>query len=257
MEVTENENSFGDPLFDVRGKVYLVAGAGGGLGRTIVHGLADRGASLVLLDVDEQSLEQVGSKYRDVRLHVADITDEKALGNVVGMTETSFGRLDGAINAAGLLPIANAEEVDEALFRQCVDTNLTGAFLFSRVASRAMHNGGRVIHIASVSSHVANPGYAAYASSKAGLSQLVRVLAREWAVRNILVNAIGPALIETPLTREYLAQPDFREAATSQIPLGRLGVPEDIVGPLLLLLGQGGAFITGQTIYVDGGRTVV
>jgi NAD(P)-dependent dehydrogenase (short-subunit alcohol dehydrogenase family) len=117
--------------------------------------------------------------------------------------------------------------------------------------------GGRIIHIASVSSNVANIDYAAYASSKAALSQLVRVMAREWATKNILVNAIGPALTETKLTRKYLSDQHFRQNAIGTIPMQRLGLPSDLFGPVIMLMSKAGAFITGQTIYVDGGRTTV
>jgi NAD(P)-dependent dehydrogenase (short-subunit alcohol dehydrogenase family) len=104
---------------------------------------------------------------------------------------------------------------------------------------------------------VANINYAAYATSKAALSQLVRVLAREWAATGITVNAIGPAMTETGMTGGYLSGASFRNQALASIPLGRFGAPEDLIGPLVLLLSSAGAFITGQTIYVDGGRTLV
>jgi NAD(P)-dependent dehydrogenase (short-subunit alcohol dehydrogenase family) len=117
--------------------------------------------------------------------------------------------------------------------------------------------GGRVVHFASVSSHVANQNYAAYATSKAALSQMVRVLAREWAPDGITVNALGPAMTETGMTGSYLSDAEFRAQALSVIPLGRFGSPEDLIAPLMLLLAPGGSFITGQTLFVDGGRTLV
>jgi NAD(P)-dependent dehydrogenase (short-subunit alcohol dehydrogenase family) len=111
------------------------------------------------------------------------------------------------------------------------------AFLFSRaVAAGLGGDGGRIVHIASVSAYVANANYAAYASSKAALAQMVKVLGREWATRNILVNAIGPALTETPLTRDYLPMPEFRRNAISVIPMGRLGEAQDLFGAVILLL---------------------
>ncbi|MDH3447857.1 MAG: SDR family oxidoreductase [Gammaproteobacteria bacterium] len=247
-----------DPLFDVSGNTYLIAGAGGGLGKVMARALSERGARLALFDIDEAALEHVGAAIPEALTRVVDMTDQDALAEMVQNTENRFGRIDGAINAAGLLPMAAAATFDEAVFRQCIDVNLTAAFLFSRTVAEHMRDaGGRIVHIASVSSFVANPEYAAYASSKAGLAQMVRVLAREWAPQNILVNALGPALTETPLTRDYLADPGFRRNAISAIPLGRLGEADDLVGALLLLLSPGGGFITGQTIYVDGGRTLV
>lgn len=254
----ENAGGTGDPLFDVSGRVYLIAGAGGGLGGAMAQALAGRGAELVLFDIDGTALQRIGAAIPNAVTRIADITDEAAVSDVVRLAVDRFGGIDGAINAAGVLPMAPAADFDAATFRQCLDVNLTGAFLFSQSVAKAMQDsGGRIVHIASVSSFVANAEYAAYASSKAALTQLVRVLAREWAPRNILVNAIGPALTETALTQEYLTDPAFRENAISAIPMGRLGTPEDLIGTVLLLLTSGGAFITGQTIYVDGGRTLV
>jgi NAD(P)-dependent dehydrogenase (short-subunit alcohol dehydrogenase family) len=247
-----------DPLFDIRGKTYLVAGAGGGLGSVIARALNERGASLVLFDIDEAALERVGAEIPAALTRIADINDQAALSKVMQLARQRFDGIDGAVNAAGLLPMAAAASIDEAVFRECIDVNLTAAFLFSRtVAEQMRDSGGRIVHLASVSSLVANLEYAAYASSKAGLAQLVRVLAREWAPNNILVNAIGPALTETPLTRDYLSNPGFRSNAIAAIPMGRLGEAADLIGTLVLLLSPAGGFITGQTIYVDGGRTLV
>ncbi len=234
------------------------AGAAGGLGGPIAEALAARGAKLVLFDIDKPSLKHIGAAIPDAITSITDINDENAIADIVRLTTEEFGGIDGAINAAGELPIATADQFDESAFRHCLDVNVTGAFLFSRCVARAMADrGGRIVHIASVSSYVANAGYAAYAGSKAALTQMVKVLAREWASRKILVNAIGPALTETSLTRDYLADTAFRRNAVSAIPMGRLGEAEDLIGSVLLLLAPGGAFITGQTLYVDGGRTLV
>ena len=247
-----------DPLFNVSDNTYLIAGAGGGLGNVMAKALAERGARLALFDIDEAALQRVGITIPEALTQVADINDQSALSEMMQLTQSRFGTIDGAINAAGLLPMAAAATFDEAVFRQCIDVNLTAAFLFSKTVAEQMQDaGGRIVHIASVSSFVANPEYAAYASSKAGLAQMIRVLAREWAPKDILVNAIGPALTETPLTRDYLSDPGFRRNAISAIPMGRLGEADDLIGALLLLLSPAGSFITGQTIYVDGGRTLV
>lgn len=247
-----------DPLFDISGKTYLVAGAGGGLGSVLAGALHERGANLVLFDIDAAALERIGAEIPAALTRVADINDQAALSKMVQLARQRFAGIDGAVNAAGLLPMAPAASIDEAVFRECIDVNLNAAFLFSRtVAEQMQDSGGRIVHLASVSSCVANLEYAAYASSKAGLAQLVRVLAREWAPNNILVNAIGPALTETPLTRDYLSNPEFRSNAIAAIPMGRLGEAPDLIGTLVLLLAPAGGFITGQTIFVDGGRTLV
>ncbi len=254
----DNPQLIADPLFNVKGRVYIIAGAGGGLGSVLASALFKRGAKLVLFDIDEPALQRAAIKMPDTLTQVADITSQESLYEIVQLAEDSFGHIDGAVNAAGLLPISAADTFEETVFRQCIDVNLTGAFLFSKtVAEKMQDDGGRIVHLASASSFVANAEYAAYASSKSGLAQLVRVLAREWAAKKILVNAIGPALTETPLTQVYLSEPTFRKNAISAIPMGRLGEADDLIGTLLLLLSPGGSFITGQTIYVDGGRTLV
>lgn len=246
-----------DPLFGIRDKVVIIAGAGGGLGGEIVRALHARGARLALFDTDEARLRAIVADCPDAAYKIADIRDEAALRAVVSHAVEKFGRIDGAVNAAGVLPIAPSLSLDEAVFRDCIEVNLTGAFLMSRVVAEAMRDGGSIVHLASVSSQVANAQYAAYASSKAALSQLVRVLAREWAPRKITVNAIGPAMTATPMSEKYLADPEFKQKALAAIPMNRLGEPEDLMGTVILLLAAGGAFITGQTIYVDGGRTLV
>ncbi len=247
-----------DNLFDIRDRVIVVTGAARGLGQAIANCLARRGARLALYDRDAGELATTSGRLADTFTRAVDITDEAALASAVAETKTRFGRIDGAVNAAGVLTIGAARELDAAAFRRCIDVNLTGAFLFSRIVAGAMdESGGRIVHLASVSSRVANLNYAAYASSKAALSQLVRVLAREWASRNILVNAIGPAVTETAMTREHLDDPTYRDGALSVIPMARFGTPEDLFGVVVLLLAPGGGFITGQTIYVDGGRTLV
>jgi len=247
-----------DDLFDLSNRVFIIAGGGGGLARPIIQALHRRGASLFLFDIDKTRLDAAAREVPSARTLVADITDEAGLAAVTAAATQAFGRVDGGINAAGLLPIGTASGMDLEVFRQCQEVNVTGAFMFSRAMAAAMEEGGgRIVHLASVSSYVANPEYAAYASSKGGLRQLIRVLGREWAARGITVNGIGPALTETDLTRDYLADANFRRNAISVIPMGRLGEPEDIVGATLMLLAPAGAFITGQVICVDGGRTLV
>mgnify|MGYP001287639058 CR=1 FL=1 len=250
-----------DNPIEVAGRCYLVAGAAGGLAKPLVEALLGRGARLILMDTDAAGLDGMisGHDAENAVPFVGDITDQDALQAAVQLGQTRFGRLDGGLNAAGLLPIAASDSMDADLFRRCIDVNLTGAFLFSQALAPALRavGGGRIVHIASVSSMVSNPAYAAYAGSKGGLAQVVRVLGREWAPDAITVNAIGPALTETALTRDYLSNDAFRAKAISDIPMGRLGRAEDLVGLMLLLFGPGGGFMTGQTIYVDGGRTLV
>lgn len=237
----------------------VVAGAASGLGREMALGLARLGARLTLVDIDEAALACVARECgADAQFFRADITREDQVAAAVDAAVGAFGRLDGAVNCAGLLRIAPALELSAEDFRTSIDVNVTGAFLFSRTCAKILYDkGGSIVHFASVSSHVANRNYAAYAASKAALSHMVRVLAREWADKAIRVNAIGPAMTLTGMTAGYLSEARFRDQALAAIPMGRFGTPDDLIGPLVLLLSRAGAFITGQTIYVDGGRTLV
>ena len=248
-----------DPLFSVADRSVLVAGAAGALGQTLACAFAERGAKIIAADIDRARLEAVagtlpGSGHL---VHCLDVTDEASCKNAVETARDAFGALDVVINSTGIFSVAPALELDARTFDEVLRVNLTGAFLLARTAASNMiaNGGGSIISIASVSSRVVNPDYAAYAASKAGLTQLVRVLAREWAKFQVTVNAIGPAMILTPLTEQYLRSTDNFDYALGRIPMGRFGEPDDIVGTALLLASRAGAFITGQTIFVDGGRT--
>ena len=246
-----------DPLFEIGDKAIVVVGAAGGIGQVVSAALQARGAQLLLADFDRNALAALppGLAPADRRVGF-DLTSAAEVAALMARAREALGRIDGIVNAAGVFRMAPALSLDEDDFRLSLEVNLTGAFLLSREAAKVMHSGGRIVHIATASSHVSNLQYAAYASSKAGLAQLVRVLAREWAADGICVNAIGPAVIETAMTEPILADPDFRQQALAAIPMGRFAKAEDLIGAVLLLLAPGGSFITGQTIYVDGGRTV-
>ncbi len=258
MAPINSGHDFCDPVFDIRGKVVLIAGAGGGLGQVIAESLSARGAKLVLFDSDPEKTMEIAEKIPEAVTETASITDSMAIEKAVQLAVNTFGELNGAINSTGIFSMGESALLDEAEFRKCIDINLTGAFLFSQATMKAMKkNGGRIIHLSSVSSLVSNTRYAAYASSKAALTHLVRVLGREWAPFNILVNAIGPAMVETPMSAGNLKNSGYRKNVLSVIPAGRLGLAEDLIGTVILLLSNGGSFIAGQTIYIDGGRTLV
>jgi len=252
-----------DSLFDLEGKSIVVAGAAGGLGSVLSRAFAQRGARLVLGDIDKPALDRLAAGWpKDKSAPPAhfmafDIRDEASNEALVDKAAEAFGGVDGAFNAAGVFALAPALELPEAAFRDSLDVNVTGSLLFSRAARKTMKRGGRIVHLASVSSFVANARYAAYASAKASLAHLIKVLAREWAPDGITVNGIGPAMAETRMIAPYLKDPAFRAAALSVIPMGRFAVAEDLIGTAVLLLSEGGRFITGQTICVDGGRTLV
>ncbi len=247
-----------EELFSVRGKKILIAGACGGFGQDLSNFLHECGASLFLVDINQKKLKQVSENLPGSNYVATDLCNEKHMENLLASIKNHFLPLDGAINATGVFSTEPSLDVSFSSFKMLMDINVSAALLFSQTAAKAMRKaGGRIIHLASVSSKVANSKYAAYSSSKAALSQLVQVLGREWAENKILINAIGPAMAENDMSKYFLKDPLFKKQALSSIPIGRFSTSKDLFGVILLLLGNGGSFITGQTIYVDGGRTLV
>jgi NAD(P)-dependent dehydrogenase (short-subunit alcohol dehydrogenase family) len=251
-----------EPLFDVSGHVVLVAGGARGLGRGLASGLAARGARIVLADrLADEAIAAVGTLPGAGHLACAlDVTDPESVDAAIADARRHGGRIDAVLNSAGIARFAPALDLSAEDFAGTMAVNVTGAFLLSRSAARVMaeqETGGRIVHLASVSSRVVNEQYAAYSTSKAALAQLVKLLGLEWARTGITVNAIGPAVTRTPLTEAtILADPAMTEQALAQIPMGRFGECEDLIATVLLLMSEGGRFITGQTVYVDGGRTL-
>ncbi len=176
----------------------------------------------------------------------------------MAQTIDTFGRIDGLVNASGIYRVAPALELKDSDWDNTININLTGAFRLARAAGAAMtkQKGGSIITVTSVSSAVANPNYAAYAASKAGAAHVTRVLALEWAPLGIRVNAIGPATTPTPLTKGIFDNPATADTALSKIPMNRFGTPDDLLAGVIYLLAPGSIFMTGQILYIDGGRTV-
>jgi NAD(P)-dependent dehydrogenase (short-subunit alcohol dehydrogenase family) len=251
-----------DPLFTVEGHTIIVAGGAGGLGRPLAEGLVQRGARVLVADIDERAACETAAALcaqgGTADAIALDVVSSTSCASAVAHAAAKWGRLDGLVNASGVYSVAPALELEERDWERTIDINVTGAFRLAREAGRIMvaQGSGRIVTLASVSSAVANPRYVAYAASKAAAAHLTRVLAVEWAPHGVTVNAIGPAAIPTPLSQPIFADESQREAALARIPMGRFGTPEDIVGATVFLLSPAGAFVTGQTLFVDGGRTV-
>ncbi len=238
-------------------RVALVTGASRGIGRAIARELAWQGATVWLGAREESRLEAgcdeiraAGGAAEPVQVDV--VSDESVKAALEALLE-KHGRLDLLVNNAGitqdnLMLRMKTEEWDRVL-----DTNLTGAFRCTRAALRPMmkRRFGRVVNVTSVVGLTGNAGQANYAASKAGLLGFTKSVAREVASRGITANAVAPGFIETDMTAAMTAQ--AREAVTSQIPLGRVGLPEDIAGVVAFLCSDAAAYITGQVVAVDGG----
>ena len=243
---------------DLAGKTALVTGASGGLGLHFARVLAGQGVAVTLaarrrgaLDAAVAEIAASGGAARAVEM---DVADAGSVAVVLGGGEA----FDIVVNNAGISGAAAALDLTEADWDGVIDTNLKGAFLVAQAAARRMKQegrGGAIVNIASILGHRVAGSVAAYAASKAGLVQLTRALALEWARHGIRVNALCPGYVETELNRDFFAG-EAGQALVRRIPQRRLGQPEDLDGALLLLASDAGRYITGASLAVDGGHLV-
>jgi NAD(P)-dependent dehydrogenase (short-subunit alcohol dehydrogenase family) len=242
------------------GRVVFVTGGSEGIGRTLAFAFARRGARVALSSrdlararrvVDDMTAE--GGEGLAIQLDVRHRSDvEAAVEQVVG----HFGALDVLINNAGVAGAGPSETFPEDDWDRIVDTNLKGAFLCAQAAGRHMlaHGGGRIVNIASVAGMGAFPKRAAYGSSKAGLIELTRVLAVEWADRNVQVNAIAPGVIRTELNEQMIAKGFLDLAAIERrTPMHRRGEADELVEAVMFLVSDGASYVTGACLPIDGG----
>lgn len=248
-------------LFNLSGSVAIVTGGGAGIGRSICLALGRCGASVVAADTNLPSAEEtVRLLDADGCRAIAVETDVAAPSAVSAMTEVAldtFRRVDLLVNNAGINRPAPAEELGLEDWRSVLEVNLTGVFLCSQAVGRSMirHGGGAIVNVASIYGEVGNPllGTVAYAASKGGVVNLTRALAVEWARYGIRVNAVAPGYTRTALTRERLENADYHEKIRELTPLGRIGVPDDLVAGVLYLASPAAAMVTGHILHIDGG----
>jgi NAD(P)-dependent dehydrogenase (short-subunit alcohol dehydrogenase family) len=239
------------------GRRVVVAGAGG-IGSVLARALAGAGATVVVLDVNADRLADVAGDG-DVSTVAADLTSAESCRAAMGAAAHQLGGLDVFVHAVGANDRRPVLDTTDDVWAALLAINLSSAFWLGQAAGRLMVAAryGRMVYLSSVSGLLAHADHAPYAATKGGVNQLMRVMAREWAPHGVTVNAIAPGYIETNLTAAYLAKPGMRESMEALVPAGRLGVPDDLVGPLLFLSSDQAAFVTGQVLYVDGGRTLV
>ena len=242
---------------DLTGRTALVTGSTRGIGRAIAASLAESGARVAIVGRDQakaaEGAEALGGSAQGFACDVADPASVVAL---VESVEKAFGQVDILVNNAGVTRDNILFRIKDDDWDAVLDANLRGAFVAIRAASRGMikRRWGRIINIASVVGITGNKGQANYAASKAGLIGLTKSVAKELAQRNVLVNAVAPGFIETDMTAAMTSE--ARAALSGQIPLERLGRPEDIAGVVTFLASEHASYITGQVLVVDGGMVM-
>ena len=242
---------------DLSGRVALVTGSTRGIGRRIAETLAECGARVAVVGRDAAKATDVAAQISpDARGFGCDVADVASVTALVAAVEEAFGSVDILVNNAGLTRDNIMLRLKDDDWDAVINANLRGAFVATRAAARGMmkRRWGRIINISSVVGLVGNKGQSNYAASKAGLIGLTKAVAKEFASRNILANAIAPGFIETDMTNAMT--PEARASLVGAIPLERLGDPKDIASMVAFLASEHASYITGQVLVVDGGMVM-
>lgn len=251
-------------LFDLSGKVAIVVGGGTGLGRGMASGLASAGATVIIasrrLEVLQKSAQEMeaetGGKVIPLQL---DLSSVQAAQDFVSKVGERFGHIDILINSAGINVRKSALDFEESDWDKVLDTQLKYVFFMDQAVGRYMVENkikGRIINVGSLSSAIGLKNMIAYCAAKGGIIQLTKALANEWAQYGICVNAIGPGYYVTEMTGPLLKDPEVVQKYEEKIPMGRLGVPQDLASAAVFLASDSAAYVTGQILYVDGGWMV-
>lgn len=248
-------------LFDLTGEVAIVTGGAKGIGKGIAKGLAEYGAKVVIFDIDAESANETVEEIKKMGGYAVfkkvDVTKTDEVNKAVSEVLDEFGKIDILVNNAGTVVRKSVLDTTDQDWDKVINLNLKGAFLCARAVGPSMikRRKGKIINIGSVSSFLGHPDHAAYGASKGGIRILTKVLAVEWGKYGINVNGIAPGYVKTPMTEDYLRVKRNYESIVSKIPLNRVAVPEDLIGPVVFLASKASDYISGHMLLVDGGRT--
>ena len=245
-------------MFDLTGKAALVTGASGGIGGAIARGLHAQGATVVLTGTRAAALEELAKSLGE-RTHVivSNLSDPAEADRLMAAAEAAAGKIDILVNNAGITRDMLSMRMKDEDWQAVLDVNLSAVFRLSRAAVRNMikRRAGRIIAITSVVGTMGNPGQANYAAAKAGVVGMSKSLAAEVASRNITVNCVAPGFIETAMTDKLNDQQ--KERIKGAIPAGRIGQPAEVAGAVVFLASDEAAYLTGQTLHVNGGMAMI
>ena len=245
---------------DLKDKIAIVTGAGRGIGRGTALALADAGANVVVSDINledcEKVVEEISKKGGQALAVKCDVSSKVEVDEMITKTTEKFGQLDILVNNAGIFPFKAFEEMTEEDWDKVLDVNLKSIFLCSQAAAKIMEEGGKIVNISSIAAFVGFEGLVHYCASKGGINAMIRALALELAKKKINVNAIAPGSIDTPGASQSSQDEEMKKQTLANIPLGRIGKPEDIANAVVFLASDKANYITGQTIIVDGGWTL-
>ncbi len=246
-------------LFDLTGKVAIVTGAGRGIGRAIAEAMASCGATIVLAGRTRETLDEAAGTIGEPALvHPADVARETDVVALRDAALTRFGRIDVLVNNAGVNPIwRTIEKIDLADWQAILDVNLTGVFLCCKHIGSAMaeRGAGSIVNISSVAGHVGLTRSVPYCATKGGVEMMTKALALDWARRGVRVNCLAPGYVDTDLTAGLLRHQTLSKPLLDHTPMGRFGEPRDMAGAAVFLASDAAAYVTGQSLIVDGGWT--
>ena len=246
------------------GRTAIVTGGAKGIGLAIVRRLAAEGARVMIADIDEAAgaaAVKTASSDGEVRFTSADVSERLDVHNLIAKTIDAFGSINALVNNAGIVHAADFLDLEEADFDRVLSVNLKSAFLCGQAVARHMveqikqgEEPGSIVNMSSINDTLAIANQVPYSVSKGGVSQLTKVMSLSLAPHGIRVNAIGPGSIMTDMLASVADNPEAKHRVLSRTPLGRIGDPSEIASVTAFLLSQDASYVTGQTIYVDGGR---
>ena len=250
-------------IFKLDGKVAVVTGGAGGIGEALALGLGYHGATVVVSSRNQKAIDAVAEKIRketgnDALAVASDVTDESSLQNLVDTVVGKYGKIDILVNAMGMNIKHDAFEYPMEDWDKLFNVNVKGTMAACKVVGKVMRDqkGGAIVNLSSVRGiRGYTGGNSGYCATKGAVELITKALALEWAPKGIRVNALGPALVITPGTKHIAENPELAAKYAAAVPMGRIGMPEDMVGAVVYLCSDAASFVSGQTIYVDGGLT--